>query len=110
MISSGFLRELRKSKKHHKKEKSVMGKEFIRTHHLELTKGELIYLLFRKKECPKCKSNLERKKEYEIRNDLGHRPNRHSIHTPGTDVKVYKYFFVCIQCSSQFPLGVLAKM
>jgi len=86
-----------------------MGKEFIRTHHLELTKGELIYLLFRKKECPKCKSNLERKKEYEIRNDLGHRPNRHSIHTPGTDVKVYKYFFVCIQCSSQFPLGVLAK-
>ena len=79
--------------KHRKpKERTVMGKKFTGTH-LKLTMSELIYLLFRKKECPKCKSILERKKEYEIRNDLpGSRPNHLSIHAPGADVKVYKYF------------------
>jgi ribosomal protein S27AE len=75
-----------------------------------LTFGEIAYMLFRSKSCPKCNAKMVRHKDYEIRDDLfGSVPNQISMFAPGQDVKVYSYHYVCPKCNLAFPLSELAK-
>ena len=66
---------------------------------------ELIYLLFRKKECPKCGRDLIRHKYYEKRTET-----RNPLFKDKLKVKDNKYYFVCTACESNFPLAELARI
>ena len=68
------------------------------------TFSELAYLLFRKKVCRKCGSDLEKHKDAAIRTEI-----RSPLFKQGVEVRDYTYHFVCTVCEAHFPLTELAS-
>jgi len=66
--------------------------------------GELVYLLFKKKVCHKCGSDLEKHKGSAVRTET-----RSPLFKQGVQVKDYKYYFVCTEYESHFSLSELAS-
>ena len=71
---------------------------------------EIVYLLFKKKDCPKCggkmKKRLEMPTDYSLRTET-----RSPLFKDGVKVKEKEYtsHFLCPICQSRFPLAVLAN-
>jgi hypothetical protein len=80
--------------------RTVWGKEF----NYSFTISELVYLLFKKKECRKCGCDLIKYKDFEKRTEI-----RSPLFRQGVAVKDYKYHFVCTACESLFSLTELAS-
>ncbi|MCL2841735.1 MAG: hypothetical protein FWE05_13325 [Defluviitaleaceae bacterium] len=78
-----------------------------------VTIPELFYLLFKKKECPKCGGKMFRYKTYtvklqrELKNKW--RGDMYMTPDPNQEIKVYKYSYECTVCNSTFPLSELVN-
>ena len=88
------------------------------------TMGEVIYILFRKKQCPTCSGKMTRfKKSNKYTVDCPSQlPDRLSTKSDGSyssmmsmkkgiavDVTEHTYHYECTKCKSNFPLAELAK-
>jgi hypothetical protein len=73
------------------------------------TISEFIYLLFKKKRCPKCGAIMEKKREY--RSVEGRKINSKAdpFFVSNAKVKDYYYSFYCQQCGSCYTIKELAK-
>lgn len=75
----------------------------------DFTPSEVVYLLFRRKICPKCGNRLQKKKSYETMKGSELNSKADPIFVPNAKVKHYLYFFTCQQCGSEYALNELAK-
>lgn len=62
----------------------------------ELSMSELGYLLFKKKECPKCKGLLRKKLRYETREAIEFK------NALGSTIRNYFIFYKCEECGYWF--------
>lgn len=75
----------------------------------QFTTRELVYLLFRKKRCPKCGSELKKHKEYETVSGKTLSGATDTILFKHERVKSYKYSFACVKCGMRYSLAYLAR-
>ena len=75
----------------------------------DFTGKELVYLLFRKKICPKCNCRMIKRKGYETVYGAAFNKKIDAFFTPNAKVKHYLYFFTCPNCGAQFTLSELSK-
>ena len=71
------------------------------------TTKELLYLLFKKKECPKCRNIMEKEKRYEMvcGADVNSKADPFFVKT--AEVKKYYYVFKCRHCCVEYTLKEL---
>ncbi len=76
---------------------------------MEFTPDELLYLLFKKKICPRCGGRMEKVKEYETRLGSEFKSSHGFFFADTARVKYYIYYFTCQECGAKYPLSELAK-
>lgn len=75
----------------------------------EFTTKELIYFLFKKKECPQCGGHMNKEKYSEIIDGTKYSTGSDPMFMPGSTVKLNKYRYVCQSCGAVFTLHELAE-
>lgn len=71
---------------------------------------ELSYLLFSKKNCPKCRNKMKKEKCYEMVDGSIFNTASVPLYIQGRKkVKYYHYLFNCPNCSTQYTLKELIK-
>ena len=75
----------------------------------EFTTKELIYFLFKKKECPQCGGHMNKEKYSEIVDGTKYSTGSDPMFMPGSTVKLNKYRYVCQSCGAVFTLHELAE-
>ena len=76
----------------------------------DFTMKELKYLLFNKKNCPKCNHKMVKSKGYELIDGSKISTMSTPLYIQGKkDVKHYHYLFNCSNCGSQYTLKELAE-
>lgn len=76
----------------------------------EFTFKEAIYLLFKKKICPKCGCSLSKEKIWENRPGAELNSKADPIFVPNIKVKSYKYYFTCEKCGTVYTLNELSNI
>ena len=69
--------------------------------------AELIYIIFKQKECPKCGGKLIKRKHSET--VLGAELNSKAdpMFVPNAKIKHFKYTFLCLNCGREFNIDEL---
>lgn len=76
----------------------------------DFTMRELGFLLFNKKNCPKCKNKMKKSKGYELVDGVQLSTASTPLYIQGRkDVKHYYYLFNCPNCGTQYTLKELAE-
>ena len=76
----------------------------------QFTMKELVYFLFKKKVCPKCGGQTEKKKCCEIVDGSIFNTNDVPLYIQGSsNVKNYFYVYTCKECGGEYSLSELAK-
>lgn len=75
----------------------------------DFTMKELGYLIFSKKNCPKCNYKMTKSKDYEIVNGSKFNSRGSAFFIPNSKVKHYYYLYNCSNCGSQFTLKELSE-
>lgn len=70
---------------------------------------ELVYFLFKKKNCPMCNNKMEKSKDYEIVNGSTFNSKGSAFFIPNSKVKHYYYVYKCPNCGKQYTLKELAN-
>lgn len=76
----------------------------------DFTFKELIYFLFGKKVCPRCKGKMVKIKRYETVKGAEFNSKTEAFFIPNAKVKHYLYFFTCEKCGAEYSLNELIKM
>lgn len=77
----------------------------------QFTMKELTYFLFKKKVCPKCGGQMDKKKCHEIVDGSVFDSSSADLYIVGcSHVNYYFYIYVCRECRKEFALTELAEM
>lgn len=75
----------------------------------DFSMSELFYLMFRKKNCPKCGSKMTMKKCYETEKGAKFNSRADPFFVKNARVKHYRFFFVCSHCDVKYLLSDLVN-
>ena len=75
----------------------------------EFTAKELVYLLFKKKICPRCGETMDKVKYFQTVKGRELNSKADPIFVPQVNIKQYHYRFACKGCGTQFTLTELAE-
>lgn len=75
----------------------------------DFTPGEFAFLLFGKKNCPRCGARMRRIKGFEEADSSILESRSEPIHYKAGTVKRYRYSYSCPQCGDAYTLTELAE-
>lgn len=75
----------------------------------QFTMKEMAYLFFKKKICPRCLGQMDKKKCHEVVDGKSFEPSEDLYISACKHVNHYYYTYVCRECGKEFTLAELAE-